>query len=294
MPKAITINTVQGIGDIFWCYQKLAPYFDRININVMCLSLVSLQMRAKAFCKMLPKVGAVNFVVVKHEQYQRVACGRFPLADLVLQDLSLDREPVVDYSVNAPLEQGVNLADIDPGSELASPIDLGLRPEVERGDYLCAFVSGTRNDLCWSPGEWLAAIRVLAQRLGTNRVKLIGAQWDKGAQDFVEAGLKASGYEVTNHTGHLELADSINVIRGARFFVGFQSGLGVIADNYDVPQLMLYYRSLVRMSYTWCKPENARRVFHAATFNESTEAIVARLGVLSAGGGGTVSERLKP
>jgi hypothetical protein len=29
--KTITIRRVQGVGDVFWVYQKLSPLFDVIN-----------------------------------------------------------------------------------------------------------------------------------------------------------------------------------------------------------------------------------------------------------------------
>ena len=31
----ITIQVCQGIGDIFWVYQKFAPYFDKINFRCL-------------------------------------------------------------------------------------------------------------------------------------------------------------------------------------------------------------------------------------------------------------------
>jgi len=271
--KTITINTVQGIGDIFWCYQKLAPHVERVNINVLCLDFDALQQRARDFCRMLPKVGGVSYSQVSDAAYRRVVRMQARLAEL----LALPDGSIVDYAVNAPLERGVKLREIDPGFAVQEFVDLGIEPPQHLSDYLCAFVSGTQNDLCWSPGEWVAAIRQLAAKIGTDQVLLIGAQWDAPVQSFIEGELRAR-LRVANYTGLLSLADSIRIIRGAKFFFGFQSGLNVIADNYDVRQLMLYYESLKPMMFAWCKEQNAdARIYRAATFRDSFAKTLASM-----------------
>lgn len=267
MPKTITINTVQGIGDIFWCYQKLAPYFDVININVLYLEATAVQLRAKAFCHMLPKVGTVGYVKVPAPEYKRITKSRFALPD--------GSVPIVDYAVNAPLEHGVNLRELDHDTRIEEFVDLGLPTSVDQDDYLCVFVSGTQNHLCWKPPTWLAAIRQLAARLDLKRIALIGAEWDIIIQSVMQAEL--SEFEVRNYTGILDIADSVDIIRRARYFVGFQSGLNVIAENYDVPQLMLYYKHLEPMLYTWCKPQNTRTKFTAATFDDNFSKVLSDL-----------------
>ena len=262
----ITINTVQGIGDIFWCYQKLAPYFDIININVLYLEATAIQLRAKAFCHMLPKVGTVCYVKVSAPEYKRVTRTRFNLPD--------GKTPIVDYAVNAPLEQGINLRELDQDSRIEEFVDLGLPKTVEQEDYLCAFVSGTQNSMVWNPDKWIEAINQTALYVSASRIVLIGADWDKNVEGQVIAGLRDS-FEIISHVGAYELADSVDVIRKSKFFLGFQSGLNVIAENYDVPQLMLYYKHLEPMLYTWCKPENVKTKFTAATFSDDFAKVLA-------------------
>jgi hypothetical protein len=267
MPRTVTINTVQGIGDIFWVYQKLAPYFDIINITVFCVGLTAVQTRAKTFCKMLPKVGAVEYRQVPDAVYHQLARTRFKLADVLASN------GAVNYAVNAPLEIGIKLRDIDPGSQIEEFVDLGLSSQIQRTDHLCVFVAGASGNAVWTTQQWLVAIKKFAERLQTRNIDLIGAEWDKAAQAAILAGL--GGYHVTNHVGGLGLAESVNVIRNSRFFIGFQSGLSVIADNYDVPQLMLYFKKLEPMLYTWCKPSNIKTKFFAATFADDITQILA-------------------
>ncbi len=268
MPKSVSINTVQGIGDIFWVYQKLAPYFDTININILCLQPTTVQLRAESFCKMLPKVGAVTHTQVSRDAYKSVTEGVFKLSDV------MNASGPVNYAVNAPLERGINLRHIDPETQIEEFVDLGLPKYVEPDNYICVFVSGQQHSLCWTPSQWVQTIKKLAIHLKTKRIVLVGAEWDLGVQTEIYCALLFDEYQVTNHTGRLNIADSINVIRKSMFFVGFQSGLNVIAENYDVPQLMLYYKSLEKMLYTWCKPANVKTVFNAATFDQDADAIL--------------------
>lgn len=263
MSKTITINTVQGIGDLFWVAQKLLPHFDVINLNILVLDMGIVQTRAREFCSMLPKVGEVRFVKVSGAEYHRVAQTTYAL-------------PVAngDYAVNAPLERGINLRDLDGGAAIAEFVDMGLPASVERGDYLAVFVAGAKNPTLWTPATWVRAIKRLAQHLDTNKIILIGAAWDKAVQDPIYADLRTAGYRVSSHVGTMGLADSVDVIRRSRFFLGFQSGLNVIAENYDVPQAMIYFSKLRAMMFTWCKPDSVRTRFHAMTFDGDINVLI--------------------
>ena len=261
MSKAISINTVQGIGDIFWCYQKLAPYFDTINLRILCVDNGPIQQRAKEFCTMLPKVGTVEYACVPHQVYNKLAAGSYSLAHVLQANGTR-----VDYAVNAPLEKGVRLRDIDAGSNLEEFVDLGLPVHVPREDFLCLFVAGSKNSRVWKPEQWVSAAVKLSARIGNQAIALIGANWDKNIQAHISMALRRQGFTVANYVGQLGLADSVDVIRRARFFLGYQSGLNVIADNYDVPQLMVYFQHLEPMMYTWPKPANVGTRFHAGTF----------------------------
>lgn len=260
MGKTVTVNTVQGIGDIFWVYQKLAPHVDAINLNILVINEGAIQVRARAFCGMLPKVAKVEYVHVPLARYHAIARRRYAVAPVI------ESASAADYAVNARLEQGVGLREIDPGYAIEEFVDLGLPETVEQSDYLCAFVAGAQNALCWGADRWVDAITKIARHIGTKRIALIGAAWDLAVQESIGAKLRRIGYEVESHVGTMELADSIDVIRRAQFFIGYQSGLNVLADNYDVRQLMIYYKSLEPMMYTWCKRENIGSRYHAMTF----------------------------
>lgn len=274
MAKTITVRTVQGIGDLFWVYQKLAPHFDTINLDILCIGTSPVQQRAQAFCAMLPKVRHVAYRVVRPTEYQRVAQTTFALADVIRA-----APGAVDYAVNAPLERGRALRELDDGAAIEEFVDLRGVPTAAppREDYLCVFVAGAKAATVWQPAQWAPVIERLAGRMGTRRIVLVGAAWDIPVQDLIQSMLQRRRYVVTSQVASLDLAGTLDVIRRARFFLGYQSGLNVLADNYDVPQLMLYFPPLRPMLYTWAKPANVGTRFHAMTFADNPAPVVDAL-----------------
>jgi hypothetical protein len=271
MPSIVTLNTVQGIGDIFWVYQKVAPYVDFINLRIMCTDDKNvIQRRSKEFCSMLPKVASVEFTKVRQADYARVCNGRYAIRSVIERNRS-----VVEYAVNKPLEEGVNLADIDPGSKLERFVDLHNVPiDAPQEDYLCVFVAGAKAGTVWPWHRWMLLIRQVARKLGTNNVTLIGAAWDAVVNTPMADALRKSGFKVDNRVNGAGLAATVDLIRRSRYFLGYQSGLNVLAENYNVPQFMVYFDKLRPMMYTWIKPDGYRTRFHAACFGDDVGAMV--------------------
>lgn len=270
--RSTTLTTVQGIGDLFWVYQKTAPHFDAIDLNILCIDMASpIQRRAEAFCGMLPKVRRVRYRKVTSPDYDAVAHTHHRVADVIASAPGPS-----EYAANAPMEQGIALRDIDPGYPIEEFVALRGVPTSPpaREDYLCVFVAGGKSPITWLPAQWVPVVRRLADRVGTRNVALIGAAWDRAVQGVIGVALRRAGYRVTDHVGRLDLVATLDVIRRARFFLGYQSGLNVLADNYDVPQLMVYFPFLRPMLYTWAKPANVRTRFHAMTFADHPSAAV--------------------
>src|SRR5688572_19521703 len=98
----LTLNTVQGIGDLFWVYQKVAPHVDAMRLNILCTKPNDIvQRRSDAFLRMLPKVEEVRFIGTAHTHYAQVSSTRYGL-DAILNHAG---GRAVDYAVNAPLER---------------------------------------------------------------------------------------------------------------------------------------------------------------------------------------------
>lgn len=272
MPRHITLNTMQGIGDLFWVYQKVAPYVDRITFNILCTNPDSIiQQRSRKFGMMLPKVDRVMFTKVRAIEYNRVADGMYRINTIT----HAQEGGVVDYACNAPLERGVRLEQIDPAAEVQWTVPLvGVPNETPSDDYLCVFVAGGKVASTWCPREWIAPIDRLAQRLNVTKVTLIGASWDVQVQAEVETHLRLRHYTVVNRTGGAALAATVGLIRRAKYFIGYQSGLNVLAENYNVRQFMVYFNKLRAMQSTWVKPDGIGTRFHSCCFGDDAIAAI--------------------
>jgi len=270
----ITLKVPQGIGDIWLVHRKVAKHVDRVNYIILGTSNTPFQKRSIDWLKLFPKCGAVDFKVVDESTYAQLASGMFDI-EKVLNDA--ESEPQF-YSVNKPLEQGIRLEDIDPMMEVDWDVS-PRRDEVEdKHDYVVLYVSGAahhpakhRNG-AWGVPLWAKAINYCLNtlRLDPLPIYLIGAEWDKGVMSDLKMLLKK---DITAAVGTSPMS-VMGLISRARMFIGFQSGLGILADAFDTFQLMMYYDYMKPMKYTWCKPENGQRKFFAATFCDMPNGVV--------------------
>lgn len=281
--REITISTVQGLGDIFWVYQKVAPYFDRIHLQILIVDDSPVQKRADEWVRLFPKVGVVSFRLVQPMQYHILAKAKFPLHSIIDQwRKGIDNIP---YSVNAFLESGTRIDEIDGGSS----VDIGINLPTEHVDvpfpeYLCLYVSGAMKQLnhhtlgAWNIDSWVELIEKMYARYNKRLpVVLVGANFDIEAIEELKPRIQRRLNVDCQSYVQFKPAQVIDIIKKANVFVGFQSGLNIIADNYNVRQVMIYFNMLKDMSYTWCKKGNVKTVFHAFTFNDTTDQIVASL-----------------
>lgn len=268
----VTITTVQGIGDIFWCYQKLAPFYDWIHFNVLTIdNACPVQTRAKEFLTLLPKYSGHEFTQVAREDYHRIATLR--------PQLPIEG-PWFEYAVNNWLEGGTSLYEIDDEPVLKF-VQLRSVPETDlRISTIVVFVAGMKGNQeagLWSPHQWAEVAKRMMQRFKAAQFDFVGAAWDKDSAEAVIEILERDGLRCQNLCGHLNLAESTYIIRTGKAFLGYQSGLNVLAENYDVPQLMVYFDRLEPMMHTWKKPGS--KSFHATTFGsfDSVGEVIAAM-----------------
>lgn len=269
--KTITLNVPQGVGDIFWIYQKVEPFFDEINFNILVVHANVVQYRAKKFVELLPKVKKVGFTLVNGDYYARVAALRRPVTDI------LGGKSVYDYAVNKPLEEGVRLEDIDAGQQVAWDIKFNVPAErVKENKYVLFYTSGNKHDSSWSSDHWYQLLASLVQNgYREHEFVMFGAQYDMpsltgvGAAIQKHLGVKVS-WQIDGPT-----TDAIRFLRDADLFIGYQSGLNIIADNYNTKQIMVYFNWLDKMKYSWCHKENIKTKFFAYIFQNSP-ALIAK------------------
>ena len=256
----LTITTVQGIGDLFWCYQKLSPLYPGIHFNVLTIDNgCKIQTRASEFLTLLPKHRATKFTQVDLDTYNRVTAIKPTLPDP-------HGRIWFEYAVNAWLESGVSLYEIDQAPVEQRVELIGVREPARQVESICVFVAGHKGmDLpVWKPHQWADACELMAKHFGADGFDFIGADWDHPqAQEVIEC-LRQRGWPSENLCGRMGIAESLYYMRSSKAFLGFQSGLGILAENYDVPQLMVYFDHLEAMMHTWKKPGSTS--FHATTF----------------------------
>lgn len=251
----LTINTCQGIGDIFWVYRKVFHHCDTINFNICCLDLDTLSKRSISWIKDWPKVKSVQAIQVTNMRYHHLIACHHSLKDLLDGKIS-------DYAVNYDLEQGVHLDDIDD-YKVAWDIELPIEPlNLPYKDYFLLYVSGSLY--YWKLEDWIQLIKLINPKLP---IIIIGALWDQKVIQELRIGLME--YKIMPYVD-LPPKYVSHIIKNAKFFLSYQSGLGIIADHYNVNQCMIYFPQYNKLMYSWCKKEHIRTKFHGITMQNIT------------------------
>jgi len=280
--KAITVNVPQGIGDIFWVYQKLAPYFDLIHFKILVTRNDLVQERAAKWLDVLPKTGSIIVDCVSHHRYSSIIAKHYSMADVMAAYESGRRE--IDYACNLPLEEGKNLYQIDPDYPIESTVAIQtVECPVVYDNYIAAYVSGGTKELgairegCWSVNRWCEFFMRFDKIFKPGLPYLfVGASYDKDVIASISAHIGrygiTSGYYIDSYPANVTY-----ILKKAKFFIGYQSGLNIIADNLGTSQYMVYFHKLLPMMYTWCKPGHPNTKFFADTFKSSPYEAICRL-----------------
>ncbi len=69
----------------------------------------------------------------------------------------------------------------------------------------------------------------------------------------------------------------MHILKNSKLYLGYQSGLNIMADNMDVKQVIMYYSMLEKMKYTWCKKENIGKTFYADMFSSPPREVAKHM-----------------
>lgn len=269
--KELTVDTVQGVGDLIWVYQKLAPHCDRLNLNIYCVDKSVIQTRAKDFMQLLPKIGTITYKVVTSPVYDKLAATPWKLSKELL-----DSSKPFPYACNKLLESGVRLENFDKGLDVDWDLPFNVSSErVFPKKYMVLYVSGSKTDFTWTPERWARFVaRIHRQFKRKLPVVLLGAEYDRGPLQAIQSLFMQYGIHGELFIGH-DPEKAIRILRDAELFIGYQSGLNIIANNYGTKQIMLYFPFLKAMLNTWCNPGDAEgKIFNAFTFDQDPQKIV--------------------
>ena len=262
--KTITVNTPQGIGDLIWIYRKLSLVYDIINITILIIQENKVQKRSYDFLKTLDKIGIVNFKIVSCREYNKVAKSMYTVDDILC-----------DYSVNAWLENGVHIDKIDK-YPINWNINLKLGLSVVNYNYVLLYVSGCSHNSPYyqmSPENWSQLIVSVCNFIGTKNCIMIGAPYDNKKLSEIYKMAKSS-LDIELFTD-LHIKETMRIISNAEYFVSYQSGLSIIAEELRTPTLMVYYPENKKMVDTWVRNENiSKGLIKSVFFGNSVNSIV--------------------
>lgn len=227
---------------------------------------------------LLPKVSHVTTRMVTPEAYNKLIETPGSLKR-ILDDPS---RGVFDYCCNSQLERGVRIEDIDPGLAYEETVAVKTRERPVPPEYVVVYVSGStcedvfvRQNSLWSTKQWAEFVRLFYRKYDISLpIVILGASYDQQAAREVLSALRSAGM-IAEAVIDAPAAEVTYVIKKAKCFLGYQSGLGVLADNFDVPQVMMYFPYLSSMKYTWCKKSHIGKTFYADTFSRLPPDVVS-------------------
>lgn len=283
--KEITLLVYPGIGDIIWCHQKWCPYFDVVNYTTVTTQWTEdfHRHRADPFLGLLPKVGSIDHTIVSQNFYDitlRHGYYRMP----IIMDRHNRGQKSHPYSCNYVLERGTRLECIDPEYPIEEDLAIASEPfDPGVGDYLLLYVSGSTHNpnvphVIWTVEQWLNFIFIVhwMHKL-SYPIVMVGAHYDAMSMAPIAEGLRRGGLNVLEFVD-LPAAHVVHLIKHCEFFFNFQSGLSIIADLLDVPQMMLYFSTLDELRLSWPKKRNIERgIYNSALFSESPELVAEKM-----------------
>lgn len=273
----------QGIGDIVWLYRKLAPYFENLSFNVLLVGNknIDVQRRSQDWLVLFPKIQSVSFKFVDPLPYKQFIYSS-PSLKYIL-DTNKGKDTIKGaYIVNEFINNQIPLEEIDPGMS----VDWNFTLPVENFDiktqenYLLVYAShetlNPRNST-WTPQQWVYLIKKYLKHIDNVPVYLTGAQFDSDATELIYNLLITHGINTEKFIG-LPPKKFNYLMSSASYFIGYQSGLNMIADIFDIPQLMIYFPKLHKIKENWLTPKNRnRKMFNWGYFNENIDAIFDRI-----------------
>lgn len=299
--KTIAVAVPPGIGDALWAMTK---------VEAICRSLDA--ERAELYiCDGFPrrsKEFLEQFDFVSKAEYCEWSCveGQSPLnADGTVNyaPSQVNWHGQYDWLLtpNVPLENGQRLEAWLPEFETnwrvmdkwhlsLSELNAGSGMFAKVGPYATVYASSVRGNTIeghnrgpiWKPEDWLELTKLIRGELKL-AVVFVGAEWDRGYIRSLEAiGCMADCDAVGSHS----IGETMAIIRGSRFFLGYQSGLGIAATYMGVPTGMWWrphgdsilphaYQSFREdMATAWVPPDAGEKYMPLLYGRESPRQIV--------------------
>lgn len=276
--KLITVCVPSGIGDISWIYSKLhcAPAEYEFALDVVN----GWPHRSVNFCRLLPRV-----ISSKYDNISYLDINYFQQINRLsswarIAECGFGR---VMLSANLHLERGLRLEDWLPDLPTDFHYELHTREDhketatkiVAQARQLgrkvvgvsAASYRGSEAWDTWRSDRWNRFLDRLSD-VGDVCFLLMGGFWD----DLTAAlGKRKDAIECVGKTS---VGEAYEILRQLDGYVGFSSGLGVMATLLHKPTFMMWPGHQVALSTSWAPPDMlAERSYVASQWNEPFEVL---------------------
>ena len=253
--KNLTFEVPPGLGDITWCYQKIAPLL-KTGQEVTFKICADPPLRSTSFVDTLP--GIINGGYGRSYVLTRKEILPYDT------DLSTLESGTYSISLNPWLESGKHISKAYPAQKTeyhfptfvtteqclrAQAIISVARDDTELpliGFYCSSYAH--RPDLgFWSVDEWVLFLTMISDMYPAGGVRFIalGAKYDDRTLEVYHAMI-AKGFQVTSAIGNANVPVTKELISRLDYFFAFPSGLGIMADVVDTPCMMWYWSNLIK------------------------------------------------
>lgn len=249
--KKITIGIPAGIGDIHWIFTKLESFKEKNAIDKLGIKIFQDQGHTNSidFIRLIPFIDFLDEAAfpIKFD----FSCHGGKGNPIEKQDPTIRG---LDYLIefNSPLENGYNLVDILPEYKINYDYEIkypekskefALNIKEKAGKKLCLIYTSSEGANAnwaknsWKKEDWKRIIELMFKETGS-KIVILGKSWDL---DYVEALKKnLNENQIIDLTDKTTITETIALIRESDIFVGFPSGLTVLAAHFQKKVIMFW------------------------------------------------------
>lgn len=260
--RRLTIKVPSGIGDISWILSKLSNAKD---VELYFEIADGWPHRSHQLLELIPWVKGYSY---GDFSYSEIFAFERMNKDLISswESIVCSGLEVCPLSANYHLECGKGLESwlpdlkVDYHYEIATTVKSKLMAhkylEHLSQPVVCmsaASYRGSESWKTWGLVEWTEFLYEVHSARPECSFVLLGGFWDdltSGLAEFIEE----QGYLGNCLVGRTRLGTAIEVIRSSDAYLGFPSGLGVLATVVHRPVFMMWPEHLRRLSTSWVPP----------------------------------------
>ena len=257
--KTFKIVVPAGIGDFSWLWSKFSTISDaKWEVYVPD----SYPQRTKQFVDLLPNAKGLLGI----QSYRDIIVwGNAKGASTWEQTVrNFGENEFIYIQCNEHLGQGRRLEEWMP--DLKTDFHYKFNFDVNNGRYFSgllytgplmgihmASIKGIRAWKAWMPEYWNAFLHLVHKDFPDVTFVLLGGTWDIDTASEV-IGLAGEDFPIRDLTGKTSVSDVIKILNEIDYYVGYSSGLGVLANVLGKPSTTLWPVHQAELIYSWPDP----------------------------------------